>query len=129
LALQYQTDSTECKKPNAETQISAKNNRRWAFLAAEMHHALIREALMGKVKERRFAGSLSPAVLFDGGPRLTAFTWISEAGLRRMSRTTTYPASHNTFVFVGIEISPIRPGWSGLIKGGHSGAEPDQLSE
>jgi hypothetical protein len=34
-----------------------------------------------------------------------------------------------TFVFKGIEISPIRSGWSGLIKGGHSGAEPDQLSE
>ena len=37
--------------------------------------------------------------------------------------------AQQTFVFMGIEISPIRPGWSGLIKGGHSGAEPDQLSE
>ena len=37
--------------------------------------------------------------------------------------------SQKTFLFMGIKISPIRPGWSGLIKGGHSGAEPDRLFE
>ena len=33
-----------------------------------------------------------------------------------------------TFELLGIEISPISPGWSGLIKGGHSSAVPDRLS-